>query len=93
MNGRRCRALLAPHPAVLVEHFIDPMALTTVVTAVLIPFHTVVLSRNRELATQYRADIDRLIFLTEGDKHFNDLIAILPLAGRLPANGRIPGID
>ena len=25
MNGRRCRALLAPHPAVLVEHFIDPM--------------------------------------------------------------------
>ena len=29
---------------------------------------TLVLSRNRELATQYRADIDRLIFLTEGDK-------------------------
>ena len=27
-----------------------------------------ILSRNRELATQYRADIDRLIFLTEGDK-------------------------
>ena len=25
MNGRRCRALLAPHPAILVEHFIDPM--------------------------------------------------------------------
>lgn len=29
---------------------------------------TLILSRNRELATQYRADIDRLIFLTEGDK-------------------------
>ena len=25
MNGRRCKALFAPHPAVLVEHFIDPM--------------------------------------------------------------------
>ena len=25
MNGRRCRALLDPHPAVLVEHFIDSM--------------------------------------------------------------------
>lgn len=27
-----------------------------------------ILSRNRELATQYRSDIDRLIFLTEGEK-------------------------
>lgn len=29
---------------------------------------TLILSRNRELATQYRGDIDRLVFLTEGDK-------------------------
>lgn len=29
---------------------------------------TLILSRNQELATQYRADIDRLIFLTEGDR-------------------------
>lgn len=32
---------------------------------------TLVLSRNRELATQYRSDIDRLIFLTEGDRLLN----------------------
>ncbi len=29
---------------------------------------TLVLSRNRELSTQYRADIDRLIFFTEGNR-------------------------
>lgn len=36
---------------------------------------TLVLSRNRELATQYRADIDRLIFLTEGDKLLDEQTA------------------
>lgn len=33
---------------------------------------TLVLSRNRELASQYRSDIDRLIFLTEGSRLLNN---------------------
>ena len=41
---------------------------------------TLVLSRNRELATQYRGDIDRLVFLTEGDK----------LLGKQPLNTACP---
>lgn len=41
---------------------------------------TLILSRNHELATQYRSDIDRLVFLTEGDK----------LLGNQPSNTTCP---